>query len=313
MRRRQSPSPHKKPTFDRRFLWLIIFIMIPLIPLLNSLGPAEAFMVSTTTEAAQTEFAAADLRVHKTAVAEVPTTWSSLPGSQLVRISVLTDRQPLARPEPPAMTDLAIEARHGYLLVTLTLPLTTSALEAGTRFLDNWLPLPNDRTRYALSGDLTPELVLEIGDYLRRADAPGAGFDPASAPAVTTLTSPLPGRLDYEAFVIATDLLRRRLGGYNAQLRWDHSERQSKALLNITLAPDQRHLPTPEQFEASLARRVTDLNRSTLTTAQIHRQLITLAAYDLPTDILTQRQSQLETLDYAAFTDHWEAWFGPTQ
>lgn len=313
MSRRQSPSARKKSMFDRRFLWLIIFILIPLIPLLNNLGPSEGFLVPANDEPTQDRFARTGLQVQKSALGDVPATWVNLPNSDAVRVSVLTDRQPLARPEPPANVSLSVDARHGYYVATVTLPLTTAALESGTRFLDHWLPAPTARTRYALSGDLTDQRVMEIGLALGRADAPGSPFAPVAPSAVTAVTGPLPGQVEYEAFVIGMDLLSRRLDGYNPRLRWDHSERQSKALLNITLAPAQRGVPPAEDFQAALARRRAALTTDTLNAAHIHRQMITLAGYDLPADTLTTRLDWLDHLDFEVFASQWEVWFGPNR
>ncbi|TGG90081.1 hypothetical protein E4656_19630 [Natronospirillum operosum] len=303
-------APQRKAFFNRRFLWLLIFILIPLIPLLNNLGPSEAFLVEPPAGEVRTHFALAEVEFQQEVMAGLPVTWAPLPASGQIRISVLSDRQPLAVERPPETTELDLEARHGRLVATLTLPLTTAALQDGTRFLNHWLPVANRQTRVVMTGELTPERTQEIASVLAGADAPGVVVDIQPPSAVTRLTSPPPGTEEHLHFALAMDLLRQRLSGYNATLRWSHRGRDSLALLNTTLDSSQRQVPSEARFLETRAAWATAQGEGERPTDYIHRQLVTLAAYDVAPERLPARADELAALDYATFTTLWEQWLG---
>lgn len=311
MRSRSAVSHHKKPLFNRRFLWLIILLLLFLIPLLDRMGPSDAFMVTApASDEVQTRFATADLAPEQQRLEGVPVTWLALPDSDRVRVSVLTDRQPLENPSPPEVTQLTLEARHGLFVATLSMPLTTSALEDGTRFLNLWLPANTDRTRYVISGNLNQARVNAIVEQLAVSDAPSAGFDPAPRPAVTRLSAPPPGGVEYLAFSLATDILRERLSGYNVRLGRDDTQRSHQALFNSTLDPDQRALPDEDTFDQALAARLDTLATEPRSMEALHQHLLLAAAYDLSADTVWTRPERWRDLTYEDFVTQWEALFG---
>lgn len=311
MRSRSAVSHQKKPLFSRRFLWLIILLLLFLIPLLDRMGPSDAFLVTAPSSGeVQTRFDIADLAPEQQRLEGVPVTWLALPDSDHVRVSVLTDRQPLENPSPPPETQLNLEARHGLFVATLRMPFTTSALEDGTRFLNLWLPATTDRTRYVISGNLDQDRVDAIVEQLAVTDAPSAGFDPAPRPAVTRLSAPVPGGKEYLAFALATDILRQRFSGYNVQLSRDDSQRAHQALVNSTLDPNQRALPSEDTFEQALANRL-DLQPPTTRSAQeLHQDILLAAAYDLSADTQWTRPERWQEITYDDFVTQWEALFG---
>lgn len=314
--KRQNPSQlaRRKPLFGRRFLWLTILLLLLLIPLLDRLGPSEAFMVSPPAEGdVQTQFDLADLSPQVSAPQGIPVIWVHLPDSNHISLTVVDSRQPGAAPEQPEAVDFELSSRHGRLLITAHFPLTSGALEDGTRFLNLWLPTPTDTTRYVISGNLTEERMETISERLSGSDAPGSPFSPARRSSVTSVTAPYPDSDDYLAFRIAMDLLEQQLGGYNARLSWDEGARQSRALFNISLDPQQRQLPNAERFEAARERWAMRWRSEGRSARYIHDQLITAAAYDQNPETVLDWGARVRALDYDQFADVWEEWVGGTQ
>lgn len=314
--KQQSPGQlaRRKPLFNRRFLWLIILLLLLLIPLLDRLGPSEAFLVSPPADDdVQTHFDLDSLAPEVIAPQGIPVTWVNLPDSNHITLTVIDSRQPAAATEPPESVRFELLSRHGRLLITAHFPLTSGALEDGTRFLNLWLPQPADMTRYVISGNLTEERVVAISEQLSGSDAPGSPFAPARRSSVTALSAPYPDGDEYLAFRIAMDLLEQQLGGYNARLSWDESGRQSRALFNITLDPQQRQLPDAERFEAVRERWAGHWRSEARTARYIHEQLVTAAAYDQRPQTMLDREARVKALDYDQFTTVWETWVGGTQ
>lgn len=309
MSARSQPNPYRKPFFGRRFLWLLIFILIPVIALLNNLGPSEAFLVDPVEGEVRTEFEVAQLSVRQDEFAGLPVTWVDLPDSGQVRVSVLSNRQPLEAAPAPGDTHLEVTARHGLMVSTLTMPLTTGALQDGTRFLSQWLPANTAQTRLVVTGDLTPERVEEIASRVASADAPGAALQVSRPAAVTRLVSPRPGTEGYLHFALAMELLGERLDGYNARLIWSHRTRDSEALLNTTLDSSQRRVPGEQDFLTLREDWVDAHTEQRRSVDYIHGQLVTLTAYDVTPDHLTERTERLAELDYETFRRLWEQWF----
>ena len=152
-----------------------------------------------------------------------------------------------------------------------------------------------------------------ISERLSGSDAPGSPFSPARRSSVTSVTAPYPDSDDYLAFRIAMDLLEQQLGGYNARLSWDESARQSRALFNISLDPQQRQLPDAERFEAARERWASRWRTEARSPRYIHDQLITAAAYDQHPETVLNWSARVRAMDYDQFVDVWEDWVGGTQ
>lgn len=142
--------------FSRRTLWLIIFVTIPLIVVLNLVGQDE----EATSQVVESQTWSLDeLAVETDEQAPGRTLWTvDLDQARQLRLTIAQDQI------PSEQLDIAIEAairtsrQGGRFLVTVVNPADTSALETSVDFLRTWLPDGDDRA-VILSGDLDDERI----------------------------------------------------------------------------------------------------------------------------------------------------------
>ncbi|GGX42105.1 hypothetical protein [Saccharospirillum salsuginis] len=274
--------------FSRRTLWIIIYITIPLIFVLNQLGPdsdeAPSGPERLIWSLDRIEFQRDD---HLWTV--------ELPDSRTVRLTVIQDRIPAESMTLPDAEAIRTSRQGGRFLVTVVNPTDRRALETSVDFLQQWLP-DGDRRDLVLSGPLTADLRAEA----RRLTAPlaGTGVDNqvAPQPALTRLTSPPMGSQRQLAFLLWVGVLQQRLSGYEPEVRWDHRGRPSEVLINQTLAPEALGPVTEAELEPVLAAYQSAAEQRERSGEQIHRYLVTTAVYGLPLDFLLTQPERLASI-----------------
>ncbi len=304
-----------KPHFSRRFLWLLILLLIPLIPFLDSLGPDEVYRLPERTSQPADSFSTA--QVTESTVSEVrgnvPVLRLALPDAPEFRLSVVSDRQPAELPPLPQGITGESVFRYGRWVLNLVAPYDGDQLEALAEYLMWALPPATRDTRYVLSGPWSDELAGAVIGSLVQSDAPSYRVDPPRSRGVVVYTSPYPDEPGYWSFVLAMDLLDQRLTGYRAEMQWNQQVRPAEVALTTSLLPEQRELPAPGDFGSSRERLLRAVAAEERSLNGWHQQLIWLAAYDLAPGYLAERERQVSDLAYDEFARTWENLVGPTR
>jgi hypothetical protein len=276
--------------FSRRTLWIIIFVTIPLIVLLNTVGQDE----SGSTGAVEANTWSLDTLAIET---DQPTRdesfWAvDLNDSSQLRLTVAQNQI------PSEQLDIAIEAairsgrQGGLFWVTVVNPRDANALEASVEFLQTWLP-DGDKRSVVLSGDLNPELIATARTLLGALQGEGMANQVAPQPSLGRLESPAMGTREQLAFLLFVGVLQQRLSGYDPQVRWDHRARTSQVLINQTLSPSLFDPVTADELEPVQAAYTDSAEQRERNAEQIHRYLVTSAIYGLPPDFLVSQQQRL--------------------
>jgi hypothetical protein len=276
--------------FSRRTLWIIIFVTIPLIVLLNTIGQDEA----GTPGLAGTRVWSLDTLVIETDQPAPDTSfWTvDLDGSSQLRLTVAQNQI------PSQQLDVAIEAairsgrQGGRFWVTVVNPLDENAFATSVEFLRAWLP-DGDARSVVLSGDLNEELIATAEILLESLQGEGMANLVAPQPSLGRLESPAMGTREQLAFLLFVGVLQQRLSGYDPQVHWDHRARTSQVLINQTLSPTLFDPVTAKELEPVQAAYSASAEQRERNAEQIHRYLVTSAVYGLPPDFLVSQQQRL--------------------
>lgn len=302
-----EPFPRSR-FFSRRNLWILIFILIPLIYVLNEMGPDET--VQANSSALQATFDIRQVPVQRERLAGQTVWWVPLPGSGVVEIGVLEPRLPTARIPIPDTQDLATAARNNQFIAYLRSPVEAAALEVSLAFLTEWLPAPSAATQYVLVGDLNGTLAAEIAAVLTTSRGPAVPFVAQSRSAITELTSPPTGSQENLAFLMAAEWLRAQISNDSVSFIWDHRGPRSQVFINTSLSPTQRQVPSEEQFIALRNAFLAQANVSERSVQQISRYVMTMAAFNLSTDYMATQAARTQQLDYVTFARVWRETIG---
>ena len=274
--------------FSRRTLWIIIYITIPLIFVLNQLGPDSDRAPS-----------APERRVWSLDRIEFQRDgrlWTvELPDSRTVRLTVIQNQIPAESMTLPDAEAIRTSRQGGRFLVTVVNPADRRALETSVDFLRQWLP-DGDRRDLVLSGPLTADHRAEVRRLMEPLHGTGVDNQVAPLPALTRLTSPPMGSQRQLAFLLWVGVLQQRLSGYNPEVRWDHRGKPSEVLINQTLTPEVLDPVTQTELEPVLAAYRTAADRRDRSGEQIHRYLVTTAVYGLPLDFLLTQPERLASV-----------------
>lgn len=278
--------------FNRRTLWIIIYITIPLIFVLNQLGPEPEEPPSA--EEAATHWSLDEIEFRRD-----EGLWTvDLPGSSVLRLTVIQNRIPAEAVTLQSSNAIRTSQQGGRFLVTVVNPASEEALVTSIEFLQDWLPDGQDRA-VVLSGPLNPAWLAETRRLLDTLSGTGAENQVESVPALTRLSSPPMGSERQLAFLLWIGVLQQRLSGYEPEVRWDHRARTSEVLINQTLSPEVLVPVTEAELAPVLeAYQTSALNRDR-GGEQIHRYLVTTAVYDLPLDFLLKQPQRLASVTLA--------------
>ncbi|MFY0663673.1 MAG: hypothetical protein JXQ97_03555 [Natronospirillum sp.] len=294
-------------------MWILIFVLIPLIYVLNEMGADDDSPNSANSEPLQTLFDMGQVAVQRERLSGQPVWWAALPGSGVVEIGILEPRLPTARIPIPDSQDLVTTARNNQFIVYLRSPVEQAALEVSLDFLTEWLPPPSPETTYVLAGDLNAALTEQLVSILSRSRGPAIPFLAQPRASITRLISPPTGTQDQLAFLMAAELLSERLAGYNIQLSWDHRGERSIALINSSLNPEHREVPSEADFERVQNAFLNQAYQTERSVQQISRYMMTMAAFGLGTDYMATQTTRTRTLDYATFARVWRERISATQ
>lgn len=288
--------------FSRRTLWIIIYLTIPMIIILNNLGPSERSNV----EISQSEHWSLDeVFVEQKGNAG----WLYLEASGKVRMSVITHLLPNTTFPDEFRSLVSIHQQGGLNIITFLVPSTFEPESTYFKAIRNWIPESN---RTVISGDYGEELSRTIEDLLVSADGSAVKNEFSPANGLSVLAAPKMGTDENLAFLIWIDILRQRLAGYEIQARWDHRNTISSVVFNSTLDRALFSEVTVGELSPILSA-YRQLAKSRLREAsQLHRYAVTAALYQLPFSFFVNQSERLDAVSLDAINRMREFSFGQT-
>lgn len=277
--------------FSRRTLWIIMFVTIPLIVFLDSLGrdagDASASLSSSRDQAWSMDGLSLEPRGRLQ--------WLDLSGSDEIRISVISDLQPansLGLISPDAFQQVVQGGRH---VVTIVNPVNVSSVRSSLEIIQSWLPA-NANSEILVSGPYSDRLAEQIEPFIDSWQGSGEPISITPVPALTRLSSPQWGTSDQLAFLVWISILQQRLAGLSIQTSWDHRSDISVVTFNSTLAPDVLGPVTTAELEPVLAAYVRSANQRERRQEQLHRYAVTAVVYGLSFDYFINQPQRLAAL-----------------
>jgi len=273
------------PHFNRTSLWMIIAILFPLIAILNQSGQTPEIEDKPTTNL---YFSLPELQFHRID----NSAWIELPGSGEISMSIITDSVPKNRLKIPPHQDFKVSIRNNYAITWVKIPSEQAALEVTLEFLRDWLPPIRSENLIIITGEVDRPLIKEIRNILRRSNGDSIPLVQKVDQYVSRIAVPDMGSQEQLAFLIAAEIIRQRVTGYQPKLTWDHSDHVSYLDLNTTIKPEWLALASAEEIANIRDYMVEAAAKTDRTSDQIHRYLVTQAIYDLPAEFI-QQQSDL--------------------
>lgn len=279
--------------FSRRTLWLIVFVTIPLIVVLNRVGQDEE---AVSPAANSQTWSLDELAVETDEQAPGRALWTvDLDQARQLRLTITQDQLPTEQLDIAIDAAISTSRQGGQFQVTVINPADTEALEASVDFLQSWLP-DGDTRSVVLSGELEDDRVAIAERLLEPLRGAGMANQIAPQPSLGRLTSPPMGTNNQLAFLLWVGVLQQRLSGYDPQVRWDHRAKTSQVLINQTLSPELFRPVTAEELKPVRAAYTASAEQRSRDAEQIHRYLVTSAVYDLPSDFLVSQQPRLSAI-----------------
>ncbi|MHA7880882.1 MAG: hypothetical protein ACX931_13890 [Saccharospirillum sp.] len=280
--------------FRRRTLWIIIYLLIPVIFVLHRVSDDAVPAIAVEPP---TQWSLDALTVRR----QGPLWWVNLPDANHWRLTV-------AQSEAPA-TELGLglsDAVHqgmqyGYWWVSVSNPSDADVLAETLTFLATWLPDAANR-QWVVSGAVTDELLQSI----RLADAilQGAGRPLPSAPANAApgarWSSPPVGSDAHLAFLVWVSVVQQRLGERGSQVVWDHRYDISIVRVPDDLTPAMLEPVSEAEFEAQVRHYQAQAEQRDRSAEQIHGSLVVTALAGLPETFMQTQPERLAQLDLDA-------------
>lgn len=273
------------PQLSRMSLWMIIIILVPLIVILNRTGQKPEIVDTPTTIS---EFSLPDLNFNRSG----NNAWVALPGSGEISISIITGSVPNNRVDVPPHQDFHVSIRRNKAITWVKSPSEQAALEVTLDFLKEWLPVVKKSDSIIISGEVNEALLDVIRSILGLSKGGSILLTQANDQYLTRIRVPEMGSNEQLAFLIAAEIIRKRVTGYKPKLTWDNSDTTSYLDFNTTLKPEWLVAATSKEISFVRDQMVKLAGQTKRNTDQIHRYLVTQALYDLPAEFI-QNQSKL--------------------
>ncbi|WP_196156843.1 hypothetical protein [Reinekea sp. G2M2-21] len=277
--------------FKRRTLWIIIYITIPLVIILNRLGPAPDTAVSETP--AQ-RFSLDHLNLTcQAVVCQLP-----LSGAPHLQLSVSFNQMPVSQISVPDVLSLNIRQQGGFVIGTVTLVPSPGNVQVLLSFLQQWLPQP------PVGWQLTGAIPEGVADMIAAQNGPFSGIgivnEPEPVNGLATLEAPALGGEDQLAFLLWIEILKQRLAGYDVQAVWDHRRSTSYVVFNQTLSSDSFSPVKAEELEPVLAAYLQSAGQRERSAEQLHRYAVTAMIYKIPFEFFVNQPRRLSQVTVEA-------------
>jgi hypothetical protein len=277
--------------FKRRTLWIIIYVTIPLIFVLNSLGPSPD--VKHDLEKAP-EFVLWSLD-------EVSTQCSQnkcllpLEGAEKIVVSAILANAPVKSIEIPAEFEFTTYWLGGKVIGQVKTLNQVSAFKDIQTFYRQWVPREAS-VQWVISGDLDESDLVALLPLNIVYGNTGVPYEVKEPIALTRLVSPKIGSDDQVAFLMWVEILKRRLAGYDVQVRWDHRAPTSWVVFNTTITTDSKNAVTQSEFQDVMDVYLAAANQRQRELDQLHRYAVNALIYELPFQFFVQQPERLKAV-----------------
>lgn len=283
----------EKPLFSKSTLWILIFILIPLIALLNSLGQSNSRL--TLPANIEQQWQLTELPINQQS-GDFPVSILPVATDQL-QVWLAFSALPVTQFVEPANVRIRTQYRAEKLLVQFVLPVNDEAFDQLLWMLADWAP-SDFVTGLGVLGPITDQALDELLDTITRAEGVAVALPIPEATDVTMIASPATGTAEQIAFLIAKDHVLNQLSGYRIQERWQHATTPSYLLVN-------RNIPTSALQPITLDVLQPRLQQLLLATEQprdvdqLARYLAVMVAESLPPSFLTEQPARIRSVDLA--------------
>ena len=277
--------------FQRRTLWIVIYVTIPLIIILNNLGDEPSSSNSNVSISSDQAWSLDELTVER----QRSISWLALESAPSIELSIILDAIPATSLAIQNSSAFSSHFQGGKFIISVTNPVSEVALDESLKFIAQWVPA--DISAIVVSGPYSPAWVNLIEKRLERPSGEGVEISFAPAKGLARLNSPAMSSSDQLAFLIAVSILKQRLAGYNIQMAWDHRRSVSIVTFNSTLSEDVFYPVSQSEFEPvhqAFAQSAAVRERSQ---TQLHRYLQTAVIYDMPFNFFVEQPDRLASVE----------------
>lgn len=273
--------------FSRRSLWIIIYITIPLIIVLNSLGPDEPVSESSTIAEPLWSLDQVTLECESNVCVMV------LDDAKSVRVSLISSMMPDARLDIPDGIRLTISQQGGYFVANAEVVAGLSQLKSLTTFLQQWMPYTSN-VRIVATGSLSDAMKTQLMSIIPGLSGTGVPHQIAEVTGLGLLRSPSLGSQSQLPFLLWVEILKNRLAGYQVEVKWDHRRENSYVVFSTTLSSDVFYPVESEEFELVRTIYMQSAQSRDRSSQQIHRYAVTSALYGIPFGFFVNQPERLE-------------------
>ncbi|EAR10960.1 hypothetical protein [Reinekea blandensis] len=278
--------------FKRRTLWIIIYITIPLILILNSLGPDPEESVVVDRQAENT-----DLRwtMNELAPDCMDGCRLLLDGTDFIRVSALVSSVPAGAEQVPDRVEMSFSQRAGYAVVRLAFAPTETLESQVIEFLRVLLP-QNSSPRWVATGAVSDRFWTALQNLNETSIGAGRPIALSEPSALTVLEAPTFGTSEQLAYLLWIEVLKQRLAGYQVTVTWDHRRASSLIRMNTTLSADVLYPVTDTEWQPVKDAYLAAAAQTERSAEQIHRYLETSLLYDVPFDFFVRQSARLQQI-----------------
>jgi hypothetical protein len=273
--------------FQRRTLWIIIYVTIPLIIILNNLGGEDVPPPAVVSQNPVGLWSLDQVKVNQ----RDNLSWLVLPGASTLELTVVLDEIPSSQISVQNPEAFNRYFQGGKFVVTVSNPVNEAALTESLRFLMQWLP-PNI-SAIVMSGPYRPEWAELVGERLSMTSGQGVDISFAAIKGLAKLESPAMSSPDQLAFLITVSILKQRMAGYDIQMTWDHRRSSSFVTFNSTLAEDIFYPVSEDEFEPVHQAFVQSASVRERSQSQLHRYALTAVVYGLPFSFFVEQPERI--------------------
>lgn len=293
----QDPSPW----FSRKFLTVLMLVLIPVIYLLHSTGPKPGDLVASGQSEQLYDLGQIQPRVETQSFG--PALRLDLANPELTLIFKLSQLPAQSWPLPD-WVEVQGQVRAGHYLLSLTLAADQRRYNDLLLFLVDYLPAQGVRGLAAI-GPNTDASWQQLLTHVAQRSGQGQEVRPRDRRAITVLTSPATGTTEQIAFILAVQWLSSQLTAYAPSVEWDHSYSPSQVLINQSL-PTSIEPMNDEQF-VRLQQQLSAQAEQPRSLRQIASYSLVLLAEQLSPEFITGQPERLAKLNLEMVNDQLRA------
>ena len=279
--------------FKRQTLWIIIYVTIPLIFILNSVGPGPEQGASSDIDAKLNwSLESITLECDKAICHQ------SLDGTTRLWVSAMFKPLPVSQVTVPDGLEFTVSRQGGYVVATLAFEQGPDAWRDVSAFLIQWLPA-NASIMWLVSGADPASFDELLANMETQMSGLSLDNEFVRPKAELVWQAPVIGDPDQLAFLLWIEVLKQRLAGSGIEVAWDHRQSNSYVTLNQPV-PAGAFLPVnSNELEPILAVYVDSANERLRSGLQHHRYGVTSIIYSVPYSLFSNQPQRLAqiTLD----------------